>query len=138
MQENALTSTSQLDVERYKHMTYEQQTISIKVEGAKGEVAEELKEEAVVAVGSGLAYFAQTGRDGKVRYSVTHINSGLHVCRGWYATSEQQAQAWIASLQELADWTGEMPHIRVSLATMMRYAIIGVLHEAPRLAQEET
>jgi hypothetical protein len=121
-------------------ITYEKQAITIKIhaKGTKGEVAQEMRE-AMVAIDIGLAYFSQVDSDdNEIVYSVIHVGSGLNVCKGRYASSEQEAQAWIAGLLELADWSGEMPRLTAPLTQLMRYAIIGVLHEPPLVGEEKS
>lgn len=111
-------------------MSYEQRTITIKMLADGGGVAD-VPREATVALGTGLAYLQHKDEKGEITYSVTHLKSGLDLCQDWAADSEEEVRAWIAGLVEIADWTEYMPRPTGPLVKIMRYAIVGALHDLP-------
>lgn len=107
-------------------ITYTQSTISIKV-AKDGQVAEQ-EVEATVAEDVGLAYLIQPGEDPIM--TLTHIRSGIRVGGQWHVTTEQEARNWIAALDEIIDWAGELPQIRPGMRRkVLCLAVIGALHE---------
>lgn len=85
---------------------------------------------AVIAEGVGLAYVQEVDDVDGPGFSLTHVVTGTSLGNDWLATSEQEAQAWIAQLNEVVDWTGRLPRMRPGQAgKTLSLITIGALHE---------
>lgn len=84
-----------------------------------------------VAEGTGLAYIAHAlGDDKEQALTLVHLASGTHIGGSWQTPDEQQAQYWIESLHEIADWTEPVPVIRSGKTFhTLHLAAVGVLLE---------
>jgi hypothetical protein len=111
-------------------ITYTDRVITVKA-ALDGEVVEQ-EVEASVAEGVGLAYlidFEELG--GEPIITITHIHSGVRVGGDWSVSSEPEAQAWIAALDDVMDWTKAIPQIRPGKSNeILHLACVGALHES--------
>lgn len=115
------------------NITYQSKIIAITVKKKEDEHSFHQEREAMIALvdglPSGLAYLRHASEEGEVSYSVTHVPTGVNSCSCWLAETEEEVQAWIAALLELADWTGPIPRATAPTLTLLRYAIVGRIYE---------
>lgn len=111
-------------------MKFTPATITIKVTRDGQHCDQEI--EAVLAEGTGLAYIQHTGAQDEEEeaITITHVPSGGSLGSRWQVSTEREAQAWIESLVEFADWTQQQPTIRPGkLWKVLHLASVGALHE---------
>lgn len=110
-------------------ITFVPTTLSIKSVQDGQSVEHEV--EAMVAEAIGLAYVQQAqSQAGEPFITLTHVPTGTQLSDIWYALSERHARRWIEKLDEVIDWTRDIPEIRTGkYARMLHLATIGVLYE---------
>jgi hypothetical protein len=119
-------------------ITYVDRVITVKAV-LDGEIVEQ-EMEASVAEGVGLAYLIDFEDDGgEPIITITHIHSGVRVGGDWFVSTEPEAQAWIAALNEVMDWTKAIPQIRLGKSNeILHLACVGALHESWDELQRES
>lgn len=107
----------------------------IEIKGRDHETGKETSRnvEAFVADDTGLAFIVHLDEEDDEGYPITltHLKSGTRIGGCWQAYNRKDAHDWIMALNEIADWTGDVPQIRPGkLNTVLHLAVIGALHEA--------